>query len=316
MARYAARRVLMVFPVMLGVTVLVFAMMHLAPGDPAVAMGGPRATPETLTAIRHYLGLDRPIPVQYYLWLRHALVGDLGRSIRQGRPVTELVRTQFQHSALLATVSFVLATIVGILAGLAAGLKRGTWIDRAIGFTSFIGFSTPAFFLGLLLIVLFAYKLPILPLGGMHDIEGSSGPFDVVRHLVLPSITLAAVPITVIARTVRSSVLEIIGQDYIRTARAKGLSEAAVVSRHVLKNALIPVVSLLGLQAGFLLGSAAIVEVVFSYPGIGNLLIQSILERDLPVTQGAVLMLATVYVVINIAADLAQIYLDPRIRFA
>jgi peptide/nickel transport system permease protein len=243
------------------------------------------------------------------------VVGDLGRSIRQGRPVSNVVFTQFEHSVVLAGVSFLLAATVGILAGLIAALRRGSWIDHLIGFVTMLGFSTPAFFLGLLLIVLFSFKFPILPVGGMHSVEGSGGPLDIAKHLILPAITLAAVPITVIARTVRSSVLEITGQDFIRTARAKGLPEATVIFRHIFKNALIPVVSLLGLQIGFLLGSAAIVEVVFSYPGIGNLMIQSILERDLPVTQGCVLMLAVVYVLINIVADLVQGYLDPRIHF-
>jgi len=315
MGRYLAQRLLMIIPVMLGVTLLVFAMMHLAPGDPAVAMAGPRATPEQLTIIRHYLGLDRPLPTQYALWLERAAVGDLGRSIRQGVPVTSLVLVDFRNSALLAGVSFTLATVLGIMAGLVAGLNRGSILDQVIGFVSALGFSTPAFFLGLLLIVLFAYKFPILPIGGMHSVQGSSGLLDVARHLVLPAITLAAVPTTVIARTVRSSVLEILGQDYIRTARAKGLREKMVISRHILKNTLIPVITLLGLQAGFLLGGAAIVEVVFSYPGVGNLMIQSILERDLPVTQGCVLVLALVYVFVNLGADVLQCYLDPRIHF-
>lgn len=305
----------MVIPVMLGVTVLVFAMVHLAPGDPAVAMAGPRATPDQLVIIRHYLGLDRPLPTQYFLWLKRAAVGDLGRSIRQGVPVTSLVFVDFRNSALLAGISFTLATILGIVAGLLAGLNRGSILDQVIGLVTALGFSTPAFFLGLLLIVIFTYKFPILPIGGMHSVQGSSGPIDVARHLVLPAITLAAVPTTVIARTVRSSVLEIMSQDYIRTARAKGLREKTVISRHILKNTLIPVITLLGLQAGFLLGGAAIVEVVFSYPGVGNLMIESILERDLPVTQGCVLVLAMVYVFVNLGADVLQGYVDPRIHF-
>jgi peptide/nickel transport system permease protein len=315
MGRYLAQRVLMIVPVMLGVTIIVFAMMRLAPGDPAVAMGGPRATPETLAEIRHYLGLDQPLPVQYLVWLQHAVQGDLGRSIRQGQQVTTLLLTRLPNSALLALVSFALATILGVLAGVVAALNRGSWLDQGIALVNVLGFSTPAFFLGLLLIVVFAFKFPIFPMSGMRSVEGSSGPLDVAAHLVLPAITLAAVPTTVIARTVRSSVLETAGQDYVRTARAKGLARTAVITGHILKNALIPVVTLLGLQAGFLLGGAAIVEVVFSYPGIGNLMIESILERDLPVTQGCVLALAVVYVFVNIAADLAQGYLDPRIRF-
>jgi ABC-type dipeptide/oligopeptide/nickel transport system permease component len=305
----------MVIPVMLGVTVVVFAMMHLAPGDPAVVMAGPQATPSILSQVRHRLGLDQPIIVQYFTWLWYALHGDLGRSIRQGVRVNSLVLQMFWHSAILALATFVLATIVGIPVGVITAVKRGSLIDRIVMFLSMFGVSTPAFFLGMVLIVVFAYKIPIFPLSGMRDIQGSSGPLDIANHLVLPAITLAAAPMTVIARTMRSSVLEITGQDYVRTARAKGLTEWTVTSRHILKNALISVVTLLGLQAGFLLGGAAIVEVVFSYPGIGNLMIQSILTRDLPVTQGCVLVLATVYVVVNIIADVIQGYLDPRIRF-
>jgi ABC-type dipeptide/oligopeptide/nickel transport system permease component len=314
MATYFARRVLLLIPVMLGVTIVVFAMMHLAPGDPAVVMAGPRATPEILGEVRRYLGLDQPLVWQYLTWMGHAAQGDLGRSIRQGEQVTTLVLPRFQDSLLLGLSAFALASIFGITLGVISALKRGSLLDQAVMLFSMLGVSTPAFFLGMLLIVVFAFRFPILPMSGLKNIDGPSGPLDMARHLVLPAITLAAASTTVIARMVRASVIETISHDYVRTARAKGMREHLIVNRHILKNALIPVVTLLGLQVGFLLGGAAIVEVVFSYPGIGNLMVKSIVERDLPVTQGCVLLIASVYVFVNIGADLVQAALDPRIR--
>jgi ABC-type dipeptide/oligopeptide/nickel transport system permease component len=305
---------LLLIPVMFGVTVVVFAMMHLAPGDPAVVMAGPRATPEILSQVRRYLGLDQPLVVQYLTWLGHAAQGDLGRSIRQGEQVTSLVLARFQDSLLLGVSAFLLASVVGISVGVITALNRGSAVDRVVMFVSMLGVSTPAFFLGMLLIVVFAFRFPLLPMSGLQNIDGPTGPLDIARHLVLPAMTLAAPSMTVIARMVRASVLETVGREYVRTARAKGLRENLVVNRHILKNALIPVVTLLGLQVGFLLGGAAIVEVVFSYPGIGNLMVKSIVERDLPVTQGCVLLIASVYVLVNISADFVQALLDPRIR--
>jgi peptide/nickel transport system permease protein len=313
MAAYVARRLLMAIPVMFGVTLVVFLMMRLAPGDVAILMVGPRYTPEALAEARERLGLDKPLPAQYFIWLWHAMQGDLGRSIRQGEEVRTLVFDRFQNSVILGVTAFMLTACIGISVGVLTAVKRGSLLDRVVVFLSMLGVSTPAFFLGMVLIVVFAVKIPILPSGGMHDIEGSKGPLDVAYHLVLPAITLALPASTVVARVVRSSMLEVIGQDYVRTAYAKGLRSSVVITRHVLKNALIPVISLLGLQAGFLLAGSAIVEVVFSYPGIGNLTIKSISDRDLPVTQGCVLVIAVVYVLINIAADLIQGLLDPRI---
>ncbi|TMF01307.1 MAG: ABC transporter permease [Chloroflexi bacterium] len=292
MGTYLARRLLLLIPVIFGVTVVVFGMMHLAPGDPAVVMAGPRATPEILAEVRRYLGLDQPLVVQYFTWVGHALQGDLGRSIRQGEQVSTLVLARFHDSVLLGLTAFGVASTIGISVGVLSALHRGSLVDRAVMLVSMLGVSTPAFFLGMVL----------------------TGPFDVARHLILPALTLAAPSMTVIARVVRASVLETVGRDYVGTAQAKGLHDFAVVSQHILKNALIPVITLLGLQVGFLLGGAAIVEVVFSYPGIGNLMVKSIVERDLPVTQGCVLLIASVYVLVNIGADVLQAYLDPRIR--
>ena len=314
MGTYLARRLLLLVPVIFGVTVVVFGMMHLAPGDPAVVMAGPRATPEILAEVRRYLGLDQPLVVQYFTWVGHALQGDLGRSIRQGEQVSTLVLARFHDSVLLGLTAFGVASTIGISVGVLSALHRGSLVDRAVMLVSMLGVSTPAFFLGMVLIVVFAFRFPILPMSGLQSIDGPSGPFDVARHLILPALTLAAPSMTVIARVVRASVLETVGRDYVRTAQAKGLHDFAVVSQHILKNALIPVITLLGLQVGFLLGGAAIVEVVFSYPGIGNLMVKSIVERDLPVTQGCVLLIASVYVLVNIGADVLQAYLDPRIR--
>jgi peptide/nickel transport system permease protein len=221
---------------------------------------------------------------------------------------------RFQDSILLGLTAFIFATVIGIPVGVLTALKRGSLIDRFVMLVSMLGVSTPAFFLGMLLIVVLAFRFPIFPMSGLYNIDGPSTPLDVAHHLILPAFTLAAPSMTVIARMVRASMLETVGRDYVRTARAKGLVEKSVVARHILKNALIPVISLLGLQVGFLLGGAAIVEVVFSYPGIGNLMVKSIVERDLPVTQGCVLLIASVYVFVNMAADVVQASLDPRIR--
>lgn len=312
--RWLARRLLLMVPTLLAATVVVFFMIHLAPGDPAQAMLGPMASRDALASLREQLGLNDPIYVQYGRWLGQAIQGDLGRSIRQQVPVSDLVVEKFKNTLILGTVGFVFAVTGGLLLGFVAGLRRGSWIDRVVIIIASSGIAVPSFFLGLLLSYFFGIRLGILPSNGMYSLEGDRGPLDLLQHLILPAVALAVGPIAVVARMTRSSTLEVLGEDYIRTARAKGLTERMVARRHIFKNAMIPIVHLLGLQAGILLSATALVEVVFSWPGIGSLMVDSILTRDLPVTQGCVLAIATVYALVSVVADFAHTILDPRVH--
>jgi peptide/nickel transport system permease protein len=316
MALILARRLLWMIPILLGISVIVFSMMHLAPGDPAEAILGPRGTEELLRQARRELGLDQPLYVQYGHWVLNAIHGDLGKSYRLNRPVAPEVLDRFKNSALLAGIAFVIAVVFGTLAGCVSAVRRGGLLDNTLMAVTVTGISMPPFYLSMLLIILFSVKLDLLPTGGMYDVRQDPTTGRLLVHLILPTLALAAVPIAVIARIMRSSMLEVVGQDYIRTARAKGLRDQAVVGRHALRNALIPVVAVVGLQVGYLLSAAALVEVVFSWPGLGSLLVQSVVQRDLPLAQGAVLVIAVVYVVVNILTDLIQAWLDPRIHFA
>jgi peptide/nickel transport system permease protein len=316
MALILARRLLWMIPILLGISVIVFSMMHLAPGDPAEAILGPRGTEELLRQARRELGLDQPLYVQYGHWVLNAIHGDLGKSYRLNRPVAPEVLDRFKNSAILASIAFVIAVVFGTLAGCVSAVRRGGLLDNTLMAVTVTGISMPPFYLSMLLIILFSVKLDLLPTGGMYDVRQDPTTGRLLVHLILPTLALAAVPIAVIARIMRSSMLEVVGQDYIRTARAKGLRDQAVVGRHALRNALIPVVAVVGLQVGYLLSAAALVEVVFSWPGLGSLLVQSVVQRDLPLAQGAVLVIAVVYVVVNILTDLIQAWLDPRIHFA
>jgi peptide/nickel transport system permease protein len=316
MALILARRLLWMIPILLGISVIVFSMMHLAPGDPAEAILGPRGTEELLRQARRELGLDQPLYVQYGHWVLNAIHGDLGKSYRLNRPVAPEVLDRFKNSAILAGIAFVIAVVFGTLAGCVSAVRRGGLLDNTLMAVTVTGISMPPFYLSMLLIILFSVKLDLLPTGGMYDVRQDPTTGRLFVHLILPTLALAAVPIAVIARIMRSSMLEVVGQDYIRTARAKGLRDQAVVGRHALRNALIPVVAVVGLQVGYLLSAAALVEVVFSWPGLGSLLVQSVVQRDLPLAQGAVLVIAVVYVVVNILTDLIQAWLDPRIHFA
>ena len=316
MALILARRLLWMIPILLGISVIVFSMMHLAPGDPAEAILGPRGTEELLRQARRELGLDQPLYVQYGHWVLNAVHGDLGKSYRLNRPVAPEVLDRFKNSAILAGIAFVIAVVFGTLAGCVSAVRRGGLLDNTLMAVTVTGISMPPFYLSMLLIILFSVKLDLLPTGGMYDVRQDPTTGRLLVHLILPTLALAAVPIAVIARIMRSSMLEVVGQDYIRTARAKGLRDQAVVGRHALRNALIPVVAVVGLQVGYLLSAAALVEVVFSWPGLGSLLVQSVVQRDLPLAQGAVLVIAVVYVVVNILTDLIQAWLDPRIHFA
>lgn len=314
MTRYVAQRVLSLLPVLLGVTLLVFLVMQLAPGDPAQIMLGPKATETSLAQLRHELGLDQPLHVQYARWLSRVLQGDWGRSIQLKREVLPFILDRFQNSAYLMILAVLLASSAGIPAGILSAIRQYQLDDRIAMVLVLMGFSTPIFWLGIILQIVFGLKLGILPVSGMQS-PGQTGTADLIKHLILPAVALATGATAIIARMTRSSMLEVIRQDYIRTARAKGLDERLTISRHALKNALIPVVTVVGLQVGYLLGGDILIEMVFSYPGIGLAMVNGILARDFPLVQGAILLVASSYVFVNLAVDITYAYLDPRIRY-
>ncbi len=305
MWRYILKRVVLALPVLLGVSVVVFVAIRLIPGDPAQLMAGQAATQEVVQQIRQSLGLDQPLPVQYLYFLRNVVRGDLGRSLFNGAPVAEELAQRFPRTVRLALASMAVASLIGIPAGILAATRRSTWVDTAVMLVALAGVSVPVFWLGLNLILLFSVRLQWLPSFG----------YETWRHLVLPSLTLGAASTAIVARMTRSAMLEVLGQDYVRTARAKGLAERVVVNRHALRNALIPVVTVLGLQLGTLLSGAVLTETVFAWPGIGRLLVEAVLARDYPIIQGATLLIAATFVVLNVAVDVLYGLLDPRIRY-
>ena len=314
MLSYVARRLLALIPVLLGLSLVVFLIMALVPGDPALAILGSYATPESLAALRAQMGLDRPLPVQYLVWLGNILHGDFGRSYSLNRPVLDEVGERFGATLILSSAAFTLCSFWGVLAGVVCAVRQNGWLDRLVTLFVLIGISIPSFWLGLLLILLFAVRLQWLPASGMVAIYGGGDFFDRVRHLVLPATTLAIVASGVIARLTRSGMLEVLRQDYIRTARAKGAPERSVVFHHAFRAALVNIVPALGLQAGFVLGGAVYVETVFQWPGIGRMLVTAISTRDILLVQGGVLVVAASYVLFNLIADLVQHLLDPRVK--
>jgi ABC-type dipeptide/oligopeptide/nickel transport system permease component len=317
MGAYIRRRVLTTIPVLLGVSLVVFLMLHLLPGDPVLMMltehrggGAPTVTgsitQEMYDNMRHQLGLDRPLPVQFASFLGGLLRGNLGTSFRGGEPVRELIVRNLPYTIQLAVASLGVAMVAGFILGVIAGVKRGTWIDSLTMAVAAAGVSMPSFWLGIMLLLVFAVHLNLVP--------AVARAAD-VRSLILPAIALGFGASAIIARLVRSSLVDAMQQDYVQTARAKGLNERVVVVRHALKNALIPVVTVGGLQFGNLLGGAVVVETVFGRPGIGHITVNSILERDFPVVQGVVLVSALTYVLANFFVDLTYTWIDPRIRF-
>lgn len=314
MSRYIARRIITLIPVLLGVTLLVFLIMHLAPGDPAQIILGPKATEASLTRLRHELGLDQPFYVQYFRWLWRVVQGDWGRSIQLKREVLPFVLSRFKATAYLTFFSVFLAAFAGIVTGMISATRQYSLEDRATMILVLMGFSMPIFWLGIILQILFGVRFGLLPVSGMQS-PGQTGFADLLKHLVLPSLTLATGAAAIIARMTRSSMLEVIRQDYIRTAWGKGLTEWLIVYRHALKNALIPVVTVVGLQVGYLLGGDILVEMVFSWPGLGLAMVNGILARDFPLVQGAILLIASTYVLVNLIVDVFYAYLDPRIHY-
>lgn len=311
--RYIGKRLLLLIPVLLGLSVIVFLIMALIPGEPAQAILGAYATPENVARLNAQLGLDQPLPVQYITWLGNILQGDFGRSFTQNRPVLDILSERFGATMILAGTALVLCSLLGLLAGIISASRQYGLADKAITVIVLIGISMPAFWLGLILIMFFAVDLRWLPASGMYSIYGGGDLPDLIRHLILPASTLAFIATGVIARLTRASMLEVLRQDYIRTARAKGLNERRVIYRHAFKAALVSIVPVIGIQAGFVLGGAVYVETVFQWPGIGSMLVNAISTRDLLLVQGGVLIVAAAYVLFNLAADVVQFILDPRV---
>jgi peptide/nickel transport system permease protein len=314
MVAYILKRLLAVMPVLFGMTVIVFLIMKLIPGNPANAILGSYATPENVARLNAELGLDKPMLQQYLIWFSNILHGDFGRSYSLNKPVLDVVLNRFSATLILAGTALVICSVLGLFAGIISAVRQFGWVDRIVTFIVLIGISTPSFFLGLLFILFFAVKVRLFPASGMYAIYGGGGIIDLLHHLALPAITLAIVATGVIARLTRTSMLEVLRQDYIRTARAKGLPERVVICKHAFKAALVSIVPVIGIQAGFVLGGAVYIETVFQWPGIGSMLIMAISTRDLLLVQGGVLVVAASYVIFNLVSDVVQTMLDPRLR--
>ncbi|HVR88831.1 MAG TPA: ABC transporter permease [Candidatus Limnocylindria bacterium] len=313
MIGYVLRRLVLMIPVAFLVTIIVFALIRLTPGDPVLVYAGEEKDPVALDALRHEYGLDQPMPVQYVSWLTHAMRGDLGRSLRTRQPVTEAIVERIPATLTLGVTALALSITVALAVGTLSALKRNSPLDLLATGLTIAGVSLPNFFLGLVLILLFALVVRALPPGGYVAL--ASDPLDGLRHLVLPAVTLATASTAVTLRQVRSSLLDVFAQDYMRTARAKGLRERTVVTRHAMKNALIPVVTIIGLQVGAVLEGAIITESIFSWPGVGRLAVDSIAGRDYPVVQAIVLLSALSFMLSTLVVDVLYTRLDPRISF-
>jgi peptide/nickel transport system permease protein len=314
MARYLATRLISLVPILFGTSVVAFLLIRLVPGDPAIALLGMEADPRSLAALRQQLALDQPIVVQYATWLGHILTGDFGRSIQGGRAVFPLLIGALAPTALLSAAALVISLAIAIPAGIVAAVSRNSGADYTASLLALCGLSLPSFWLGILLILAFSIYLPLFPASGY--VSPWVDPVAHLRHLVLPALTLGAALAAATMRMTRAAMLEVLRADYVRTARAKGLSRRRVIWVHALRNARIPIVTLLGIQLGQLLGGVVITETVFSWPGIGKLTVDAIFARDYPVVQGAVLLTATLFVLINLLTDLVYTVLDPRVRLS
>lgn len=331
--RYLGKRLLLAIPTLIGVSIIVFLLIHIIPGDPVQVMLGNKATDAARIALTERLGLDQPMHIQYWNWLTHALHGDFGISVKSYESITSEVLGRFPATLELSFLAIIIAIIFGILFGVTAARYRNTVIDRILIGFSLLGVSIPVFWLGIMLIFLFAAILHWLPVSGRITMGMSVPPctgfylidsllagnillfWNALKHLILPAFALATIPLAMIVRVTRSSMLDVLNEDYIRTASAKGLSKRKVVYKHALKNAMIPVITIIGLELGSLLGGAILVETVFAWPGIGRLLVTAIANRDYPMLQGIVFIISFFFVMLNIAVDLFYSYLDPRIRF-
>ena len=313
MGSYLVKRLVALIPVLLVVGVVVFTLVHLAPGDPAAIILGPDADPADVSRLRSQMGLDQPLPRQFLNWTRRALTGDLGESVFLRKPVTSALAERLGPTLSLALLAEAIALLIAIPAGVLAAWRRGRWPDYLVMVFTLLGISMPSFWLGLNAIMLFAVKWQLLPVAGYTPLTQSVVKW--LRYLALPASTLGMIHAGLIARMVRTAMLDVIKEDFVRTARAKGLSQFAILLKHVLRNALVPVVTVLGMSIGLLVGGSIVVETVFTIPGIGQLIINSVQRRDYPLIQGAVLLVALVYVLVNLMVDLTYGVLDPRIRY-
>jgi peptide/nickel transport system permease protein len=311
--RYIARRLVATIPVMAVVATFVFLLLRLTTGDPAAIIAGDNATAQDVAAIRGKLGLDQPVVQQFAIWLGNIARGDLGESFFFKKKVTELIADRVEPTLSLAACTIVLAVLFAVPLGVVAAWRHGSWIDRAVMALSVLGFSVPVFVIGYCLIYIFAIYLNWLPVQGYQRLGDGFGGF--VERLILPSVALSLIYVALIARITRTSVLEVMNADYVRTARAKGLADAAVLVRHVLKNAAVPIVTVVGLGVALLIGGVVVTESVFSIPGLGRLTVDAVLARDYPTVQAVVLLFSMVYVLINLLVDLTYTFFDPRIRY-
>jgi peptide/nickel transport system permease protein len=341
MTRYIIKRLITMIPVLIGISVLVFAFIRLIPGDVATSMLGERATPERIAELRMQLGLDKPLYVQYFIYMSHVVRGDLGTSVLRGDPVIKDLTLRFPATLELAVAAMIFAISVGVPSGIISAIRPNSVFDNIARLGTLAGVSMPIFWLGIMLSWTFGVTLHWLPTGGRMTVTLDLPPvvflghsfrtnsylvdsllsgnwvvfIDVTRHLILPAIALGTIPMAIIARMTRSAMLEVMGQDYIRTAAAKGLAERSVVMDHALKNAMLPVVTVVGLQVGRLLSGAILTETIFGWPGIGSWLYDSIIARDYPIVQGTTMLIAVIFVLVNLAVDVLYAMLDPRIRF-
>src|SRR5450631_1335224 len=313
MLAYIARRLLATIPVMAIVAVLVFSMLRLTPGDPAAIIAGAAGTTQDVIDIRARLGLDRSIFAQFFVWIGHVLTGDFGESFFFKKQVAELIADRIGPTVALATATIVLSVLIAVPLGVIAAWKQGTWIDRLVMGFSVLGFSVPVFVVGYVLIYVFAIELSWLPVQGYQPI--SEGFWGFLQRLILPSVTLSVIYVALITRITRTSVLEVLNEDYIRTARAKGLPDRVVLMKHALRNAAVPIVTIIGIGVALLIGGVVVTESVFSIPGLGRLTIDAVLARDYPTVQAVILLFSAVYVLLNLAVDVAYTFLDPRIRY-
>jgi peptide/nickel transport system permease protein len=311
--RYVVKRLLMLLPVLAVVGIVAFLLIHLIPGDPTSVILGTDATPQQVAQLRHDMGLDRPLVIQFGEWALRVLRGDLGQSVFQPQPVTTLIMNALPATLTLTGVALVVSILVGIPAGIIAAIRRGGIVDLLVMLVAMAGLSVPSFWLGLNLVYLFSVKLRWFPTGGYQPL---SAGFVALKYLFLPGLSLGLVQAALIARMTRSAMLDVLQLDYIRTAQAKGLPQRAVILRHALRNAFIPVLTVIGTSVGVMLGGAVIIETVFTMPGLGKLVINAVKRRDFPVVQGSMLLVATISVLVNLLVDMLYASLDPRIRYS
>jgi peptide/nickel transport system permease protein len=330
---YIIKRLLMLIPVLLGASILVFSLIHLAPGDPARTIAGEHASIQTIERIQEKYGLNKPLITQYWIWLKQALQGDFGRSIVSNEYISREIWDRFPNTVELTLFSMFIAIIVGVIAGIVSASRQYSLLDYSFMGVALFGVSMPVFWLGIMLMMIFGVYLRWFPIGGRISIMVSftrvtgfylldsvmagnwEAFFSALRHLILPAIALGTIPMATVARVTRSSMLEVLRQDFIRTERAKGLSERLVIYKHAVRNALIPVVTVIGLNFGLLLAGAILTETVFSWPGLGRYVVKAVQMRDYPAVQGCVLFFAFIFVIVNLITDIIYVYIDPRIKY-